>query len=130
MEEPQVFGTPQGISKVPTGIQGLDELTGGGPPRGRSTVVIGTAGSGKTVFAMQYIVKGALESAEPGVFVSFDESADKLSENFVSIGWDLKRMQEEGLVAIDTILFDPTDLMRAGALDLKALFLRIVRTAL
>src|ERR1051325_10057414 len=77
------------ISKAPTGIQGLDEITGGGLPRGRPTLVCGGPGCGKTILAMYFLTRGAREFGEPGLFMSFEESIDDLMVNFASIGFDL-----------------------------------------
>src|SRR3954451_19690776 len=77
------------LAKSPTGIPGLDEVTQGGLPQGRPTLVCGTAGCGKTIVGMQFLVRGALDFGEPGVFVSFEETADELAENVASVGWDL-----------------------------------------
>jgi circadian clock protein KaiC len=80
------------LSKVLTGIQGLDEITGGGLPKGRTTLVCGNAGCGKTLFAMEFLVRGALQYNEPGLFVSFEESEKELSENVASLGFDLEKL--------------------------------------
>ena len=80
------------LPKAATGIQGLDEITGGGLPRGRTTLVCGSAGCGKTMFAMEFLVRGAQQYDEPGVFVSFEESADELAQNVESMGFDLKAL--------------------------------------
>src|SRR6202795_4161537 len=77
------------LPKCPTGIQGLDEITGGGLPRGRPTLVCGAAGCGKTLLAMQFLVRGATDYHEPGVFMAFEETADELAKNVASLGFDL-----------------------------------------
>ena len=82
------------IAKAPTGVQGLDEVTGGGLPRGRPTLVCGGPGSGKTLLAMEFIVKGAMEFDEPGVFVAFEETAEELTANVRSLGFDLDDLIE------------------------------------
>jgi circadian clock protein KaiC len=76
---------------VPTGITGLDEITGGGLPKGRPTLICGDAGNGKTVFSMEFIV-GAMEFDEPGVFVAFEEKSEELAVNVASLGFDLKKL--------------------------------------
>src|SRR5512147_1055884 len=81
-----------GLPKCPTGIQGLDEITGGGLPRGRPTLVCGGPGCGKTLFAMEFLVRGAIDHGEPGVFMSFEESEDELAANVASLGFDVKRL--------------------------------------
>src|SRR5438552_6190382 len=80
------------LAKAPTGIPGLDEITNGGLPRGRPTLVCGGAGCGKTLLAMEFLVRGALEYDEPGVFMSFEETTDDLVENAQSLGFDLRRL--------------------------------------
>src|SRR2546429_5525931 len=80
------------LAKAPTGIPGLDEITNGGLPRGRPTLVCGGAGCGKTLLAMEFLVRGALEYDEPGVFISFEETTDDLVENAQSLGFDVRRL--------------------------------------
>ncbi|MBV5331745.1 KaiC 1, partial [bacterium] len=77
------------LPKVPTGIQGLDEITCGGLPRGRPTLVCGGAGCGKTLLAMEFLVRGAIQFNEPGVFMAFEETTQDLTQNFSSLGFDL-----------------------------------------
>jgi circadian clock protein KaiC len=79
----------QGIAKAATGIEGFDEITGGGLPRGRPTLICGTAGCGKTLFGMEFLVRGATQFGEPGVFMAFEEAADELTTNVRSLGFDL-----------------------------------------
>src|SRR5215204_3242186 len=77
------------LPKAATGIEGLDEITGGGLPRGRPTLICGSAGCGKTLFAMEFLVRGAIQFGEPGVFLAFEETADDLAQNVRSLGFDL-----------------------------------------
>jgi circadian clock protein KaiC len=83
-----------GIAKTSTGIRGLDEITGGGLPSGRTSLVCGSAGCGKTLLAIEFLVRGATEHDEPGVFMSFEESAVELSQNVRSLGFDLADLLE------------------------------------
>jgi len=83
------------ISKTLTGISGLDEITLGGLPSGRPTLICGEAGSGKTLFSIEFIVKGALDYGEPGVFMAFEEKADELKTNVASLGFDLDKLERE-----------------------------------
>src|SRR5690349_1436150 len=76
------------VAKAPTGIQGLDEITGGGFPKGRPTLICGGPGCGKTILAMEFLINGALHDGEPGVFVSFEETIEDLTLNFASVGFD------------------------------------------
>src|SRR5262245_29249580 len=80
------------LPKAPTGIQGLDEVTGGGLPRGRPTLVCGRAGCGKTLLAMEFLVRGAIQYGEPGVFVAFEETPEELTQNVRSLGFDLDQL--------------------------------------
>jgi circadian clock protein KaiC len=89
--------------KTPTGITGLDEITGGGIPRGRPTLICGTAGSGKTVLATQFLIKGITDYNEPGVFMSFEESAKDLTQNARSLGFDLERSIAQKKLKIDYV---------------------------
>src|SRR4029077_4957378 len=83
------------LPKAPTGIQGLDEITQGGFPRGRPTLVCGSAGAGKTLLAMEFLVRGATEYDEPGVFMAFEETAPELTQNVRSLGFDLDELANE-----------------------------------
>jgi circadian clock protein KaiC len=113
------------IPKAPTGIRGLDEVTGGGLPRGRPTLVTGSAGCGKTLFGVEFLVHGALEHDEPGVLVAFEESREDLAANVGSLGFDLARMEADGLLVVDAIRFDPTQVVETGDYDLEGLFVRL-----
>src|SRR5262250_3958843 len=93
MHDRQQFS--RGLAKAPTGIKGLDEITSGGLPRGRPTLVCGGAGCGKTLFAMEFLVRGATEFGEPGVFMAFEETATDLADNGRSLGFDLDRLVAE-----------------------------------
>src|ERR687883_244947 len=77
------------LPKAPTGIQGLDAVTGGGLPRGRPSLVCGSAGCGKTLLALEFLVRGATQYGEPGVFLAFEETAEELAQNARSLGFDL-----------------------------------------
>ena len=125
-KSPIELTVPRGtLRKSPTGIQGLDEITGGGFPAGRSTLVSGNAGCGKTLLAMQFLVRGATDFGEPGVFISFEETADELAENFRSLGFNLPKLVEEKKLAIDGIAIDMSEFSESGEYDLEGLFIRI-----
>src|SRR6187397_1121842 len=83
------------LPKTPTGITGLDEITGGGLPTGRPTLVCGTAGSGKTLMALEFIIHGALDYREPGVFMAFEEKIEELEVNVASLGFNLPKLQKD-----------------------------------
>lgn len=113
------------LAKALTGIRGLDEITMGGLPRGRPTLVCGPAGSGKTLLALEFLVRGALEYGEPGVFVAFEESAVDLAANVASLGFNLVAMQKRKQLAVEEILIDTDQMIETGPFDLEALFIRI-----
>ncbi len=113
------------LPKTPTGIHGLDEVTFGGLPRGRTTLVCGGAGCGKTQLATEFLVHGALDYDEPGVFVSFEESVADLTENARSLGFDLDRLAARKMLIVDTVRLDRSELAETGAYDLEGLFLRL-----
>src|ERR1700694_1811897 len=91
------------LPKAPTGISGLDDVTGGGLPRGRCTLVCGPAGCGKTLLAMEFLVRGITQFDEPGVFLAFEEAADDLVANFASLGFDLAQAEADGQLVIEHI---------------------------
>jgi circadian clock protein KaiC len=113
------------LQKCPTGIQGLDEITQGGLPRGRPTLVCGDAGSGKTILAMQFLVRGITQYDEPGVFIAFEENAQDLAINMASMGVDVGRLCAENKLAIDWVHLNPAEIEEAGEYDLDGLFIRI-----
>ncbi len=116
-----------GLVKAPTGIGGFDEITRGGLPAGRATLVTGGAGSGKTLFGLEFLVWGARRFGEPGVLLSFEESADELATNVSSLGFDLPGLQREGLIAVDAFRIDGGAFVAAGGFDLEGLFIRLGR---
>jgi circadian clock protein KaiC len=118
-------GVTAGIEKAPTGISGFDEITHGGLPRGRPTLVSGAAGSGKTMFAIEFLVRGARDLGEPGVLLAFEESQDDLTANVASLGFDLEALQRDGLLAVDAFRLDPSEIVETGAFDLDGLFIRL-----
>ncbi len=113
------------LPKCPTGIQGLDEITGGGFPRGRITLVCGGTGCGKTLLAMQFLVSGALHYDEPGLFVSFEETDQELIQNTAPLGWDLPRLIAQKQLILDHVLIERSQLEETGEYDLEGLFIRL-----
>ena len=113
------------LSKAPTGIPGVDEVTDGGLPRGRTTLLCGGPGCGKTLMAMQFLVRGAVDGGEAGVFVAFEESPAELAQNVASLGWDLKDLQAGGSLAIDHVRISDGEIVQTGAWDLEGLFIRL-----
>jgi circadian clock protein KaiC len=121
----QAARKPAALAKTPTGIGGLDELTGGGLPRGRSTLVCGPAGCGKTLLAMEFLVRGITEFDEPGVFLAFEETMDDLRSNVASLGFDLARLEDDGHLILDHVTLVRADMQETGDWDLEGLFLRL-----
>jgi circadian clock protein KaiC len=113
------------LPKARTGIEGLDQITGGGLPKARPTLVCGGAGCGKTMLAMEFLVRGALEFNEPGVFMSFEETAEDLEENGAPMGFDLRAMEKRKQLRIDHVRVDPQEIAEIGDFDLRGLFIRL-----
>ncbi len=118
-------GKPGTLPKAPTGIAGLDEITGGGLPKGRPTLICGEAGSGKTLFSIEFIVRGATEFNEPGVFIAFEEKAEELAMNVTSLGFDLEQLQAQKMLKVDYIHIDRSEIEETGEYDLDGLFIRL-----
>ncbi|HSN98393.1 MAG TPA: circadian clock protein KaiC [Candidatus Nanopelagicales bacterium] len=113
------------IPKAPTGIQGFDDISGGGLPRGRPTLVCGGPGTGKTLFAMEFVVRGAADLGEPGVFVSFAETRDELVANFASLGYDIPGLIRRERLAVEEFRLERGELVEAGPYDLEGMFVRL-----
>ena len=114
-----------GLPKCPTGIQGLDEITGGGLPRGRPTLVCGAAGCGKTLLAMEFLVRGAVQFREPGVFMFFEETAPELAANVASLGFDLSALVRRKKIVLEHVRIERSEIEETGAYDLEGLFVRL-----
>jgi circadian clock protein KaiC len=113
------------LPKCPTGIQGLDEITGGGLPRGRPTLVCGGAGCGKTLLAMEFLVRGAMQLNEPGVFMSFEETDAELKSNVRSLGFDLADLVRRKKLVLDHVHIERSEIQETGEYDLEGLFVRL-----
>ncbi|MDR3609440.1 MAG: circadian clock protein KaiC [Ignavibacteriaceae bacterium] len=113
------------LPKSPTSIQGLDEITGGGLPKGRPTLICGGAGCGKTLFAMEFLVRGATQYKEPGVFISFEETEEELTANVASLGFDLESLIKQKKIWLENIRVEPSEIEQSGEYDLAGLFVRI-----
>lgn len=113
------------LPKAPTGIEGLDEITEGGLPLGRPTLVCGSAGCGKTLMAIEFLVRGAQEYDEPGVLMTFEETADELAANVASLGFDLQQLQAAKKLRVDHVHIDRSEIEEAGEYDLDGLFIRL-----
>ncbi len=117
--------TPGNLPKCTTGIQGLDEITSGGLPQGRPTLVCGSAGCGKTLLGIEFLVRGATLFDEPGVFIAFEETAEELAQNVRSLGFDLDGLIEKKKLAVDYIYIERSEIEETGEYDLEALFIRL-----
>ncbi|HEY3274979.1 MAG TPA: circadian clock protein KaiC [Syntrophorhabdaceae bacterium] len=113
------------LKKCPTGIQGLDEITLGGIPKGRPTLVTGGAGSGKTLIALEFLVKGATLYDEPGVFMAFEETGEELTANVSSLGFNLDALTKEKKLALDYVYIERSEIEETGEYDLEGLFIRL-----
>jgi circadian clock protein KaiC len=115
----------QYLPKSPTGIQGFDEITSGGLPKGRPTLVCGGAGCGKTLFGIEFLVRGATKYNEPGVFMSFEETAEELTTNVASLGFDLEDLIIKKKIALDHVHIERSEIEETGEYDLEGLFIRL-----
>ncbi len=113
------------LPKTPTGISGLDEVTEGGLPRGRPTLICGGPGCGKTLLAAEFLIRGATQFKEPGVFITFEETGEELAQNVRSLGFDLDALVQEQKIAIDYVRVERAEIAETGEYDLEGLFLRI-----
>ena len=121
----EVEAVPNALPKCPTGIQGLDEITLGGLPRGRPTLVCGSAGCGKTLLGMEFLIRGATDFDEPGVCISFEETAEELASNVASLGFDVAALVAQHKLAIDHIHLERSLIEESGEYDLDGLFTRL-----
>ncbi len=113
------------IPKTLTGISGLDEITHGGIPTGRPTLICGGAGCGKTLLSLEFIVRGVIEYNEPGVFMAFEEKGEELAMNVASLGFDLNKLQAEKKIKVDYVHIDRSEIEETGEYDLDGLFIRL-----
>ncbi|MEY2496191.1 MAG: circadian clock protein KaiC, partial [Verrucomicrobiota bacterium] len=125
MKKKKTLSAPKTLRKSPTGIRGLDEITGGGLPAGRPTLVCGGAGCGKTLLAMEFLVRGATEYGEPGVFMAFEETREELTENVASLGFDLQALVAGKKLVLDYVYVDRSEFEETGEYDLEGLFIRL-----
>ena len=125
MKKTKTLSAPKSLRKSCTGIRGLDEIAGGGLPTGRPTLVCGGAGCGKTLLAMEFLVRGAIEYGEPGVFMAFEETAAELTENVSSLGFDLKALIVGKKLLLDYVHVDRSEFQETGEYDLEGLFVRL-----
>jgi circadian clock protein KaiC len=123
--DPKYPSPARHLPKCPTGIHGLDEITAGGLPRGRPTLVCGGAGCGKTLFAMEFLVRGAVQFGGPGVFMSFEETETELKSNVASLGFDLADLVLHKKIALDYVYIERSEIEETGEYDLEGLFVRL-----
>jgi len=124
-KSPKIVSAALRLPKCPTGIQGLDEITDGGLPRGRPTLVCGGAGCGKTLFAAEFLVRGAVEFSEPGVFMSFEETGSELKSNVLSLGFDLAGLVRRKQIVLEYVYVERSEIQETGEYDLEGLFVRL-----
>lgn len=125
MTHPSTPAALRPLAKAPSGIRGIDEITGGGLPAGRPTLLCGGAGCGKTLMAMEFLVRGATEYGEPGVFVAFEETEEELTQNVASLGVDLAQLEHEGLLTVEHIYIERSEIEETGPYTLDGLFIRL-----
>src|SRR6202171_6367306 len=125
MKRTKKSSAPKTLRKSCTGIRGLDEITGGGLPVGRPTLVYGGAGCGKTLLAMEFLVRGARDYDEPGVFMAFEETGEELADNVASLGFDLKDLVAHKKLLLDYVHVDRSEFEETGEYDLEGLFIRL-----
>src|SRR3954452_23611781 len=110
------------LPKAATGIAGLDQITLGGLPKGRPTLICGGAGCGKTLLSMEFLVRGATQFGEPGAFIAFEETGEELAQNVRSLGFDLDALVKDGKIALDYVRVEPSEIEENGEYDLEGLF--------
>src|SRR5580704_15609152 len=115
----------EGLAKAPTGIRGLDEISGGGLPRGRTTIVCGGPGCGKTMLGMEFLIRGIEEHGEPGVLLAFEETPEEMTRNVASLGFDLKALSDKKKLFLDFMRVEASEIHETGDYDLEGLFIRL-----
>lgn len=122
---PKADAQGPGVEKAATGIRGLDELTDGGFPRGRTTLIVGAPGTGKTLMGIEFAVKGAAEFNEPAVIMAFEETGEELAANVKSLGYDLKKLAASKRLVVDHVRVERHEIEETGEYDLEGLFVRL-----
>ncbi|HXN24394.1 MAG TPA: circadian clock protein KaiC [Candidatus Dormibacteraeota bacterium] len=113
------------LEKAPTGIKGLDQISSGGLPKGRTTIVCGGPGCGKTMLGIEFLVRGATEFNEPGVLVAFEETPQEMARNVASLGFDLQELADRKKLFLDYVYIEPSEIAETGDYDLEGLFIRL-----
>src|SRR5580692_11715966 len=111
------------LEKAPTGITGLDQISGGGLPKGRTTIVCGGPGCGKTMLGLEFLVRGALEFDEPGVLMAFEETPQDIAMNVASLGFDIQKLADKKMLYLDYVHVEPSEIQETGDYDLEGLFI-------
>src|ERR1700704_1494639 len=117
--------SPVQLEKARTGIAGFDEVTKGGVPKGRPTIVCGGPGCGKTMFALEFLVRGAVQYNEPGVLMTFEETSEDMTKNVASLGFDLKGLAARKKLVLEYVRIEPAEIHETGEYDLEGLFIRL-----
>src|SRR6187549_2501831 len=125
LDVPGHIGRGHDLAKTATGIRGLDEITGGGLPKGRPTLVCGGPGSGKTLLALTFLVNGAVQFDEPGVLMTFEENAEEIASDVASLGFDLPELIRAQKLAVDYVRVERSEIEETGEYDLEGLFVRL-----
>src|ERR1700740_1197212 len=115
------------LEKTPTGIPGFDEISEGGLPKGRTSIVCGGAGCGKTMFGIEFLVRGALEYNEPGVLMAFEETPEDIAQNVASLGFDIQELANKKKLFLDYVSIEPREIQETGDYHLEGLFIRLQR---
>src|SRR5579863_6592836 len=113
------------LEKTRTGIPGFDEISEGGLPKGRTAIVCGGAGCGKTMFGIEFLVRGALEYNEPGVLMAFEETPEDIARNVASLGFDIQDLASKNKLFLDYVNIEPREILESGEYDLEGLFIRL-----
>src|ERR1700686_4181243 len=113
------------LEKARTGIAGFDEITKGGVPKGRPTIVCGGPGCGKTMFGLEFLGRGAAEYIEPGVLMTFEETSGEMAKNVASLGFDLKALAARKKLVLEYVRIEPAEIQETGEYDLEGLFIRL-----
>jgi circadian clock protein KaiC len=119
----------RGLEKAPTGIHGLDQISGGGLPRGRATIVCGGPGCGKTMLGLEFLIRGALQFDEPGVLIAFEETPQEMARNVASLGFDLEDLAKRKKLFLEHVYIEPSEIQETGEYDLEGLFIRLAHAA-
>jgi circadian clock protein KaiC len=123
--KPRGTSLPHALKKTLTGITGFDEITGGGVPKGRPALICGGAGCGKTLFSVEFIVRGARDFGEPGVFMAFEETREELAKNVAALGFDLEQLIRQKKLVVDYVHIERSEIQDTGEFDLEGLFIRL-----